>query len=111
MKWKNFVQNHLPKKLVENLQKYSKNFFDAKDKVLLILWAIFRSSQKHNLLHASKSVNSLAGLNFFHRLNPSSLILHTVRKIYMARDGKYSHCAGKFTDTMHVKDQIEYFDF
>ncbi len=28
-----------------------------------------------------------------------------------ARDGKYSHCAGKFTDTMHVKDQIEYFDF
>jgi hypothetical protein len=24
-----------------------------------------------------------------------------------ARDGKYSHCAGKFTDTMHVKDQIE----
>jgi hypothetical protein len=31
----------------------------------------------------------------------------TVRKIYMARDGKYSHCAGKFTDTMRVKDQIE----
>jgi hypothetical protein len=29
----------------------------------------------------------------------------------MARDGKYSHCAGKFTDTMRVKDQIEYFDF
>ncbi len=28
-----------------------------------------------------------------------------------ARDEKYSHCAGKFTDTMHVKDQIEYFDF
>jgi hypothetical protein len=25
----------------------------------------------------------------------------------MARDGKYSHCAGKFTDTMRVKDQIE----
>jgi hypothetical protein len=28
-----------------------------------------------------------------------------------ARDGKYSHCAGKFTDTMRVKDQIEYFLF
>jgi hypothetical protein len=28
-----------------------------------------------------------------------------------ARDGKYSHCAGKFTDTMRVKDQIEYFVF
>jgi hypothetical protein len=28
-----------------------------------------------------------------------------------SRDGKYSHCAGKFTDTMHVKDQIEYFVF
>jgi hypothetical protein len=27
-----------------------------------------------------------------------------VRKIYMARDGKYSHCAGKFTDTIRVKD-------
>jgi hypothetical protein len=24
-----------------------------------------------------------------------------------ARDGNYSHCAGKFTDTMRVKDQIE----
>jgi hypothetical protein len=28
-----------------------------------------------------------------------------------ARDGKYSHCAGKFTDTMRVKDQIEKFMF
>jgi hypothetical protein len=28
-----------------------------------------------------------------------------------ARDRKYSHCAGKFTDTMRVKDQIEYFLF
>jgi hypothetical protein len=28
-----------------------------------------------------------------------------------ARDGKYSHCAGKFTDTMRVKDQIEKFIF
>jgi hypothetical protein len=30
-----------------------------------------------------------------------------------ALDGKYSHCAGKFTDTMRVKDQIEklIFDF
>jgi hypothetical protein len=30
-----------------------------------------------------------------------------------ALDGKYSHCTGKFTDTMHVKDQIEklIFDF
>ncbi len=28
-----------------------------------------------------------------------------------ARDGKYSHCAGKFTDTMRVKDQIEIFFF
>jgi hypothetical protein len=28
-----------------------------------------------------------------------------------ARDGKYSHCAGKFTDAMRVKDQIEYFVF
>ncbi len=35
------------------------------------------------------------------------LIPCTVRKIYMARDGKYSHCAGKFSDTMRVKDQIE----
>jgi hypothetical protein len=34
-----------------------------------------------------------------------------VRKIYMARDGKYSHCAGKFTDTMRVKDQIEKYIF
>jgi hypothetical protein len=29
----------------------------------------------------------------------------------MARDGKYSHCAGKFTDTMRVKDQIEKYIF
>jgi hypothetical protein len=29
----------------------------------------------------------------------------------MARDGKYSHSTGKFTDTMHVKDQIEKFIF
>ncbi len=29
----------------------------------------------------------------------------------MARDGKYSHCAGKFTDIMRVKDQIENFIF
>ncbi len=29
----------------------------------------------------------------------------------MARDGKYSHSAGKFTDAMHVKDQIEKFIF
>jgi hypothetical protein len=36
---------------------------------------------------------------------------YTVRKIYMARDGKYSHCTGKFTDTVRVKDQIEYFVF
>jgi hypothetical protein len=28
-----------------------------------------------------------------------------------ARDGKYSHCAGKFTDTMRVKDQIEKLKF
>jgi hypothetical protein len=28
-----------------------------------------------------------------------------------ARDGKYSHCAGKFTATMRVKDQIEKFIF
>jgi hypothetical protein len=28
-----------------------------------------------------------------------------------ARDGKYSHCTGKFTDTMRVKDQIESFVF
>ncbi len=28
-----------------------------------------------------------------------------------ARDGKYSHYTGKFTDTMRVKDQIEYFYF
>jgi hypothetical protein len=28
-----------------------------------------------------------------------------------ARDAKYSHSTGKFTDTMRVKDQIEYFDF
>ncbi len=28
-----------------------------------------------------------------------------------ARDGKYSHCAGKFTDTMREKDQIELSDF
>jgi hypothetical protein len=28
-----------------------------------------------------------------------------------ARDGKYPHSTGKFTDTMRVKDQIEYFDF
>jgi hypothetical protein len=28
-----------------------------------------------------------------------------------ARDGKYSHYAGKFTDTMRVKDQIEKFIF
>jgi hypothetical protein len=30
-----------------------------------------------------------------------------------ARDAKYSHCAGKFSGTMRVKDQIEYlvFDF
>jgi hypothetical protein len=28
-----------------------------------------------------------------------------------ARDGKYSHCAGKFSGTMRVKDQIEYFLF
>ncbi len=28
-----------------------------------------------------------------------------------ALDGKYSHCAGKFSGTMRVKDQIEYFLF
>jgi hypothetical protein len=28
-----------------------------------------------------------------------------------ARDGKYSHCGGKFTDTMCEKDQIEKFIF
>jgi hypothetical protein len=28
-----------------------------------------------------------------------------------ARDGKYSHCAGNFTDTMREKDQIEKFIF
>jgi hypothetical protein len=28
-----------------------------------------------------------------------------------ARDGKYPHSTGKFTDTMRVKDQIEYFYF
>ncbi len=38
-------------------------------------------------------------------------MMYTVRKIYMARDGKYPYSTGKFTDTMHVKDQIEYFDF
>jgi hypothetical protein len=39
------------------------------------------------------------------------LLYYTVRKNYMARDGKYPHSTGKFTDTMHVKHQIEYFDF
>jgi hypothetical protein len=28
-----------------------------------------------------------------------------------ARNGKYSHFVGKFTDTMRVKDQIEKFIF
>jgi hypothetical protein len=35
----------------------------------------------------------------------------TVRKIYMAenaRDGKYSHFTGKFTDTLRVKHQINF---
>ncbi len=52
---------------------------------------------------------------FWRRNNKTSFSkytgVNTVRKIYMARDGKYPHSTGKFADTMHVKDQIEYFDF
>jgi hypothetical protein len=54
------------------------------------------------LLTASQIPQNSKFLKQFQKQNSVS-----VRKIYMARDGKYSHCAGKFTDTMRVKDQIE----